>query len=43
MDDDDKPVELLDLDGRPEGQDPEFDEDVNVIDDPATFVVLGEV
>ena len=43
LDDDDEPVELIDVDGGPEGPDPEFDEDVNVIDAPATFVVLGEV
>jgi hypothetical protein len=39
LDDDDKRVELLDVDGGPQGPDPEFDEDVNVIDDSAMFVV----
>ncbi len=39
LNDDHEPVELLDVDGGPQGPDPEFDDDVNVIDDPAMFEV----
>lgn len=34
-------VELLDVDGGPEGPDPEFDDDVNVVDDPEAWKEPG--